>query len=118
MTPGKEMGMKRTIKKQIWMTRDEAQDLKKKAKAACMTEARLMRMLLAGYMPPAAPDERFFDAMDQLREMGEKVDRLANARDDAEKAAMIKSESERWHRFQADIEKKFLLPERNDIKWQ
>ena len=43
--------MKRTIKKQIWMTKAEAQDLQKKAKKACMTEARLMRMLLEGYNP-------------------------------------------------------------------
>ena len=56
--------MKRTIKKQIWMTKTEAQDLQKKAKKACMTEARLMRMLLEGYNPPEAPDERFYSAME------------------------------------------------------
>lgn len=53
--------MKRTIKKQVWMTKAEAQDLQKKAKKECMTEARLIRMLLEGYNPPAAPDDRFYD---------------------------------------------------------
>jgi hypothetical protein len=110
--------MKRTIKKQIWMTRDEAQDLKKKAKAACMTEARLMRMLLAGYAPPAAPDDRFYKAMDEINEFGDSIDRLAGSVNDPKTAAMLIKEAEKWHRLQAKIEKHYLSPERMDIKWQ
>ena len=41
--------MKRTIKKQFWFSRDEAQDLQKKAKKACLPEAALVRLLLRGY---------------------------------------------------------------------
>ena len=33
--------MKRTVKKQFWFSRAEAQDLQKKAKKACLTEAAL-----------------------------------------------------------------------------
>ena len=41
--------MKRTVKKQFWFSKVEAQDLKKKAKKACLTEAALIRLLLRGY---------------------------------------------------------------------
>lgn len=43
--------MKRTIKKQFWFSRDEAQDLRKKAKKTCLSEAALVRLLLRGYEP-------------------------------------------------------------------
>lgn len=43
--------MKRTVKKQFWFSKVEAQDLKKKAKKACLTEAALIRLLLRGYEP-------------------------------------------------------------------
>ena len=66
--------MKRMIKKQVWMTKAEAQDLQKKAKKACMTEARLIRMLLEGYNPPAAPDDRFYDAMNEKPHASETPD--------------------------------------------
>ena len=35
--------MKRTIKKQFWFSRDEAQDLQKKAKKTCLSEAEIGR---------------------------------------------------------------------------
>ena len=51
--------MKRTIKKQFWFSRDEAQDLQKKAKKTCLSEAALVRLLLRGYEPKEKPDDRF-----------------------------------------------------------
>lgn len=38
--------MKRTVKKQFWFSKAEAQDLQKKAKKSCLTEAALIRLLL------------------------------------------------------------------------
>lgn len=43
--------MKRTIKKQIWMSKKEAENLKKKAKNACVNEATYIRMLVDGFIP-------------------------------------------------------------------
>ena len=42
---------RRTVKKQFWFSRDEAQDLQKKAKKTCLTEAALVRLLVRGYEP-------------------------------------------------------------------
>ena len=40
---------KRNIQKIVRLSRDEAQDLQKKAKRSCMTESGLIRLLLKGY---------------------------------------------------------------------
>jgi hypothetical protein len=105
--------MKRTIEKHILMTRAEAQDLQKKAKRTCLTEAALIRLLLKGYEPKEQPDARFYDAMRELSAIGDTIDRLA-----ATNAPALAQEAERWHRFQADIERTFLRPDLNETKWQ
>ena len=69
--------MKRTVKKQFWFSKVEAQDLKKKAKKACLTEAALIRLLLRGYEPREKPDERFYDAMRELSAIGNNINQLA-----------------------------------------
>lgn len=58
------------------MNRQEAQDLQKKAKKACLTEAALIRLLLRGYEPREKPDERFYDAMRELSAIGNNINQL------------------------------------------
>lgn len=65
--------MKRTIKKQFWFSRDEAQDLQKKAKKTCLSEAALVRLLLRGYEPKEKPDDRFYDAMREFSAIGNNI---------------------------------------------
>ncbi len=112
--------MKRNIEKHILMNKAEAQDLQKKAKKACLSEAGLIRLLIKGYEPKEQPDERFYDVMRQLSSIGNNINQLAAQANtlgfvDAPK---LKKEAERWHKFQADIERQFLRPERCDMKWQ
>ena len=68
---------RRTVKKQFWFSRDEAQDLQKKAKKTCLTEAALVRLLVRGYEPRERPDERFYDTMRQLSSIGNNINQLA-----------------------------------------
>ena len=42
---------KQNLDEHIWFGRQEAQDLQKKAKKACLTEAALIRLLIRGYEP-------------------------------------------------------------------
>ena len=112
--------MKRTIKKQFWFSRDEAVSLQKKAKKTCLSEAALVRFLVCGYEPREQPDERFYDVMRELSAIGNNIHQLsakANALNfvDAPQLAM---EAERWHKFQADVERRFLRPAKSDMKWQ
>mgnify|MGYP004642819305 FL=1 len=111
---------RRTVKKQFWFSRDEAQDLQKKAKKTCLTEAALVRLLVRGYEPKERPDERFYDVMRQLSSIGNNINQLAAQANslsfvDAQK---LQKESERWNKFQADVERQFLRPETSEMKWQ
>ena len=111
---------KRSIEKHILMTRTEAQDLQKKAKKACLSEAGLIRLLLRGYEPREKPDERFYDAMRELSAIGNNINQLAEKANTLgfADATQLKKEAERWHKFQADVERIFLRPNESDMKWQ
>lgn len=112
--------MKRTVKKQFWFNREEAQDLQKKAKRTCLSEAALVRLLLRGYEPKERPDDRFYHAMSQLSEMGNRVEQLGMKlkTEGTEGAEILMKEARRWHEFQADVESVFLRPETEKRKWQ
>lgn len=112
--------MRRTIEKHILLNREEAQDLQKKAKKACLSEGALIRLLLKGYSPREQPDERFYDVMRELSSIGNNINQLsakANSLGFVD-AVQLSKEAERWHRFQADIEREFLRPEKSEMKWQ
>lgn len=111
---------KRNIQKIVRFSRDEAQDLQKKAKKACLSEAGLIRLLLRGYEPREKPDERFYDVMRELSSIGNNINQLAvkaNAHGFVD-APQLKKEAERWHKFQADIERTYLRPDKSEMKWQ
>ena len=111
---------KRTIEKHILMTRAEAQDLQKKAKKACLSEAGLIRLLLKGYEPREKPDADFYETMKELSAIGNNINQLAvkaNALGFAD-APQLKKEAERWHKFQADMERTYLRPDKSELKWQ
>lgn len=111
---------KRNVDKHIWFDRQEAQDLQKKAKKACLTEAALIRLLIRGYEPREKPDERFYDAMRELSAIGNNINQLAAKANTLGfvDAPQLKKEAERWHKFQADVERTFLRPDKSDMKWQ
>ena len=112
--------MKRNIEKHILMNKAEAQDLQRKAKKACLSEAGLIRLLIKGYEPKERPDERFYDVMRQLSSIGNNINQLAAQANtlDFVDAPKLKKEAERWHKFQADVERQFLRPDKCDMKWQ
>ncbi|WP_337496766.1 plasmid mobilization protein [[Ruminococcus] lactaris] len=112
--------IKRTIKKQFWLSRSEAQDLQKKAKKACLSEAGLIRLLLKGYEPREKPDADFYEAMKELSAIGNNINQLAVKANSLGfvDAPQLKKEAERWHKFQADMERIYLRPDKSELKWQ
>lgn len=112
--------MKRTIKKQFWLTRDEAQDLQKKAKKACLHESTLLRKLIAGYEPKAAPSEEFYQVMKELHKINDSMEVIAYRSGNLTEIDMllIQNEITRWHKFQADFESYFMSDGRSEMKWQ
>lgn len=111
---------KRNIQKIVRFSRDEAQDLQKKAKKACLSEAGLIRLLLRGYEPREKPDERFYDVMRELSSIGNNINQLAVKANTLGfvDAPQLNKEAERWHKFQADIERTYLRPDKSEMKWQ
>ena len=109
--------MKRSIKKQIWVNKKEAEDLKKKAKNACMTESRYIRMLIAGFIPREAPDDRFFADMDKLRELGDELSRKAGMHPEEAKS-ILEDEARSLHLLQEKMEREYLRPDKVDKRWQ
>ena len=112
--------MKRTVKKQFWFSKPEAQDLQKKAKKTCLSEAAFVRLLVRGYEPKERPDEKFYDVMRQLSAIGNNINQLAAKAHSLGfiDAPMLKTEALRWHSFQADIEAEFLRSAKSNLKWK
>ena len=111
---------KRNIQKIVRFNREEAQDLQKKAKKACLSEAGLIRLLIRGYEPREKPDDRFYDAMSELSSIGNNINQLAVKANSLGfiDALLLKKEAERWHKFQADIERTYLRADESQMKWQ
>lgn len=111
---------KRNIDKHIWFSRAEAQELQRKAKKACLSEAGLIRLLIKGYEPKEKPDDRFYDMMRELSAIGNNINQLAAKANTLGfvDAPLLKSEAEKWNKFQSEIERRYLRPEKSDMKWQ
>ncbi len=111
---------RRNIEKHILMNRQEAQDLQKKAKKACLSEGGLIRLLIKGYEPREKPDEKFYDTMRELSAIGNNINQLAVKANTLGfvDAVMLQKEAERWHKFQADVERIYLRPDKSEMRWQ
>lgn len=57
---------------------------------------------------------------DELSAIGNNINQLAVKANSLGfvDAPQLKKEAERWHKFQADVERTFLRPDKSDMKWQ
>ena len=111
--------MKERIKKQFWLSPEDAAELKRKAEACGLTETAVIRILIRGFVPKEQPDAKFYEAMRELYVIGNNINQLAekaNALGFVD-APMLRKEVLRWHRFQANIESHFLRPDKSNLKW-
>ena len=111
--------MKRTIRKYYTLNRKEAEELKKKARKACRSEAGLVRELVRGYEPKALPSDEFYIAMREVSNMADKLQRILDITRgiSPEENKLLSDEIMRWRKFQADIERRFLTPGDGVSKW-
>ena len=110
--------MKRTKRREFVMTQAEFDDLAEKAEKACMSQSQLLRLLIAGYQPPPAPDERFHEEMDALLKRSGELVALGKQIKYGEAADLILSEAKAIRKLRQDIERKYLTGERSDLTWQ
>ena len=111
--------MKRNIRKYYTLNRKEAEELKKKAKKACRSEAGLVRELVKGYEPREKPGDEFYDAMREVSGMADKLQHILDSTTglSPEENQLLMQEIRRWRNFQADIERRFLTPGDGVAKW-
>ena len=67
----------RNIKKQVWLNREEATLLKKKAKKVGLNESELIRNFIIGFEPREKPDDRFYEVMNEMRAIGNNLNQIA-----------------------------------------
>ena len=74
----------------------------------------LLRSMLMGYRLCEKPDPEFYQIMRELSAIGNRINQLAakaNALDFID-TPMLRDEARKWHDFQLDVRKKYLLPNR------
>ncbi len=103
---------KRELLKQVWISCDEDRNLKIKCQKASMTESAVIRCLINSYEPREKPDDRFYEALKDLRAIGNNLNQLARK---ANSLGFIdetyyKKEAEKWNSFIINIKEEFLLP--------
>ena len=107
--------MRKGIKKQFWLSEKDAADLKQKAESTGLTETALIRLLLRGYAPKERPDMRFYEAMNQLYAISEKLDQLIRKAQSQNyiDTTMLHKEAESWRSFRRDMEIRFIVPDKS-----
>ena len=90
--------MKRNIRKYYTLNRKEAEELKKKAKKACRSEAGLVRELVKGYEPREKPGDEFYDAMREVSRMADKLQYILDSTKgiSSEENQLLIQEIRRW----------------------
>ena len=105
------------VKKQFWLTREQAEFLEVSARKACIPEVQLIRLLLKGYQPPADPGKEFFEDMDALLKASAELT-AASKRTDPEASMLLRSEAYALKELRLRLEKKYLTGERKELSWQ
>ncbi len=105
------------VKKQFWLSREQAEDLRQKAACTCLTESALIRMLLSGYHPPEAPGEDFYKSINKLIEAAEKMYTLAEMDMDSAVRKDLMDISLDLKRLSLEMRRRYLTGERNRAIW-
>lgn len=107
------------IKKQFWLSAHDNELLKDKARKTCLNEVSLIRFLIRGFEPKEKPGVEFYAAMNDIASFSEEINHLAYLlqSQNEDVAECLDLEVKRWHQFQSEIEKRFLIPERSK-EWQ
>ena len=107
--------MAKEIIKAFRLDSKEAADLKEKSARACMSESSLVRHLIAGYEPRAAPPKEFYESMKAIRKIGNTLNQLTAKAHTLGYIDMPKLDIalKELYDFEAEIEDTFLLPERS-----
>lgn len=105
---------KRNVQILFRLTEEEAEYLCSLAERAGHSRQALLQSMVMGYRLCEKPDPEFYKIMRELSAIGNRINQLAakaNALGFVD-TPMLNEEARKWHEFQIDIRKKYLLPRR------
>ena len=105
--------MKMSREKHLRLSEEEFKVLQERAAAACMSDSAYIRRLIMDKVPVVV-DDRFFAAMQIIREFADKIDEVAMNADNSVNMIAVMNEARKWRVFQNAIEKAFLRPKRGE----
>jgi hypothetical protein len=103
---------KRNVQILFRLNEEEAQQLYELVRRSGRSKEALLRAMVKGYQLCEKPDPEFYKMMRELSAIGNRVNPLAakaNALGFVD-APMLKEEAGKWHDFQIEVRKKYLLP--------
>ena len=110
--------MKRMRRREFVMFDHEADDLREKAQKACMSESQLIRLLIAGYQPPPAPDVQFHQEMERLLAACDELTVAAGKLRRSEGRDDVQDEVSELRELRRILLRKYLSGERTDALWR
>ena len=105
---------KRNVQILFRLNDEEAAYLYELVERSGHSKEALLRSMLMGYRLCEKPDPEFYKIMRELSAIGNRINQLAakaNALGFVD-TPMLNEEARKWHEFQIDIRKKYLLPRR------
>lgn len=111
--------MKR-IKKQFWLSEKENADFMKKVELSGLSQSAVLRILIKGYEPREKPDDRFYDLMRQFYAISNNLNQIAIKANSLGfvDTRLLKDKIDKLNKFQLEIEKKYLCPEKSSLLWK
>ena len=106
----------REIKKQFWVNEEESKLLSNKAYKVGLSESEFIRFFIRGFEPREKPDERFYEAIKQLRIIGININQIAkkaNTTNYIDKEMYLK-DYEKMNQLIDLIKNEFLRPKKTD----
>lgn len=103
---------KRNVQILFRLTEDEAEQLYNLVRKSGRSKEAFLREMIKGYRLCEKPDPEFYQMMRELSAIGNRINQLAvkaNALNFVD-TPMLREEAKKWHEFQIDIRKKYLLP--------
>lgn len=105
---------KRNVQILFRLNEEEAQYLYELVRKSGRSKEALLRSMVKGYRLCEKPDPEFYQIMRELSAIGNRINQLAakaNALNFID-TPMLREEAKKWHDFQLDVRKRYLLPKR------
>ncbi len=103
---------KRSVQILFRLNEEEAEQFYELVRKSGRSKEAFLREMVKGYRLCEKPDPEFYGIMRELSAIGNRINQLAakaNALDFVD-APMLREEAKKWHDFQIDVRKKYLLP--------